>query len=107
MASCVPTSDPVSAASLRIVSPCIDPQFAGVATVEPAGRGFMPVIEWHRRSAAPASYQAHKFRRKVKLTATEALAYAHHAMHWLQIAAAERYRRHQRQASYSFLIAAE
>jgi hypothetical protein len=66
--------------------------------------GFIPVIHWPDRAA----YRWKRFPHKAKPTMAEAMRYAEHALHYLQIRAAAKLRRHALRCSpYPFQIAAE
>jgi hypothetical protein len=104
-----------NASSPGTLRPCIVPQFTAQAMAFSVQRysnrtgkfynaGFVPAIHWPERTA----YRWSRFPRKAKLTHAEALRYAEHALHYRQIRAAAKCRRHQlRESSFPFSIAAE
>jgi hypothetical protein len=109
-ASSCNTTSRITSSSPGALRPCIVPQFTAQAMAFPVtgfghvDRGFVPVIHFPDRVA----YRWSRFPRNTKLTAAEALRYAEHRIHYLQIRAAEKCRKHERSGSlYPFAIAAE
>jgi len=115
MADGVTTLISIPSTRAGALRPCIVPQFTAVAMAAPARGGFVPVIDWPERfdpagpsSSIPRALARYRFPRKIKATAEAALAYAERRIHYTQIRAAAKCRRHELRCSpYPFSIAAE
>jgi len=103
MADKLPTPNPLIFARAGALRPCLVPQFTAIAMAVPvvgvAGsvNAWIPVIHYPERMAC----RWYRYPRKPRLTAVEALRYAEHAIHYLQVRMMARRRRQElREDSY-------